>query len=75
MFEVRSPTDRWAAINAKVGEYMDAGVLVVCVLDPETATLTVHQADELTRVLEVDDEFALPTLLGDFRTPVRSFLE
>lgn len=73
--EVRSPTDRWARINAKVGEYMDASVLVVCVLDPETGTLIVHQADELTRVLEAEDEFTLPNLLGDFRTPVRSFLE
>ena len=38
VFEVRSPSDRWAKITAKVGEYLDAGVLVACVLDPAKAT-------------------------------------
>ena len=29
VFEVRSPTDRWSAILAKVAEYLEAGVSVV----------------------------------------------
>jgi Uma2 family endonuclease len=75
VFEVRSPNDRWAKINGKIAEYLEAGVLVVCVLDPEKATLHVHRDNESPQVLKADDEFALPDILGDFRVAVRSFLE
>ncbi|MBI1915190.1 MAG: Uma2 family endonuclease [Planctomycetes bacterium] len=76
IFEVRSPTDRWSQVIAKVGEYLNAAVLVVCVLDPQTETLTVYHADEIQRVLTADDELSLPDLLGpDSRVPVRRFFE
>lgn len=75
VFEVRSPSDRWTKITAKVGEYLEAGVLVACVLDPGDERLVIYSADEIPRHLESDDEFALPELLGDFRVRVRSFLE
>src|SRR5262245_1454290 len=76
LFEVRSPTDRWSKIIGKVGEYLNAGVLVVCVLDPQTETLTVYPADEIQRVLTPDDDLTLPDLLGpDFRMAVRRFFE
>lgn len=76
VFEVRSPTDRWSHVIAKVGEYLNAAVLVVCVLDPQTETLTVYHADEIQRILTEDDELSLPELLGpDFRVPVRRFFE
>jgi Uma2 family endonuclease len=75
VFEVKSPSDRWAKITTKVGEYLDAGILVVCVLDPQTATLTVYRADEFPRTLERAEEFTLPELLGDFRARVREFVE
>jgi Uma2 family endonuclease len=75
IFEVRSPTDRWAKIMAKVGEYLNAGVLLVGVLDPQTATLSLYPADELPRVLDADDDFSWPELLGDFRVRVQALLE
>ena len=76
VFEVRSPTDRWSQVLTKVGEYLNAAVLIVCVLDPQTETLTVYHADEIQRVLTADDELSLPDLLGpDFRVPVRRFFE
>jgi Uma2 family endonuclease len=39
--EVRSPSDLWTEVFAKVGDYLDAGVAVVVVLDPATETATV----------------------------------
>jgi Uma2 family endonuclease len=75
VFEVKSPGDRWVKITAKVAEYLDADVKVVCVLDPQTATLVVYAADEFPRHVEGEDEFMLPDLLGDFRVPAREFLE
>ncbi len=75
VFEVRSPTDRWKDILVKVGEYLDAGVTVVCVLDPQTETLTVYRPDELQQVLTAEDDLTLPELFAEFRVPVRKFLE
>jgi Uma2 family endonuclease len=75
VFEVRSPGDRWAKITSKVGEYLDAGVLVACVLDPAKGRLAVYRADELPQVLEANDTFSLPELLGDFECRVGLFLE
>ena len=37
--------------------------------------MAVYRADELPQVLEAEDEFTLPELLGDFRVQVRMFLE
>jgi Uma2 family endonuclease len=75
LFEVRSPGDRWRNILAKVVEYLDAGVNVVCVLDPVPPTIHSYSADQPTRVVAGDEEFTVPEGLGDFRVPVRLFFE
>lgn len=75
IFEVRSPGDRWGEILTKVAEYLNAGVTVVGVLDPQTHTLIVYRADELPQVLTKDDELVLPELHADFRVPVSRFFE
>jgi Uma2 family endonuclease len=72
---VRSPTDRWKAILTKVAEYLNAGVLVVCVLDSQTETLNVYRQDDPPQVLTTVDELTLPELHGDFRVAVQSFFE
>ncbi len=59
----------------KVGEYLEAGVAVVCVLDQVSETLHVYHAEELPRTLHGDDELTLPDILGDFRVAVRRFFE
>ncbi len=75
IFEVRSPTDRWSKLLAKVSEYLEAGVTVVCALDQVSETVQVYRTDELPRTLHGDDEMHLPDVLGDFRVPVRRFFE
>src|SRR4051794_7950702 len=45
VFEVKSPSDRWKEITDKAGEYLTAGTIVVCVLDPETRTVGIYTAD------------------------------
>jgi Uma2 family endonuclease len=75
VFEVHSPDDRWNKIHKKVGEYLNAGVTVVCVLDPDPQTIHGFHADRPAQVLQKDDEFALPEILGNFRVPVRRFFE
>jgi Uma2 family endonuclease len=71
--EVRSEDDRWRDILAKVHEYLEAGVVVVIVLDSETERAHVFRADQPPRELATDDELTVPDLLGDFRVAVRRF--
>lgn len=75
VFEVRSPTDRWSRILAKVSEFLDVGVTAVCVLDQMSETLQVYRIDELPRTLHNSDELHLPDILGDFRVAVQRFFE
>jgi Uma2 family endonuclease len=75
VFEVRSPTERWPRLIAKAGEYMEAGVTAVCLLDQVSETVQVYRADELPQTLHADDELYLPDILGDLRVPVRRFFE
>lgn len=73
--EVRSPSDRWSKVLAKVADYLEAGVRVVVVLDPDPETAHLLHADQPVRVLAADDELTLPGVLGGFRVPVRRFFE
>ena len=50
IFEVRSATDRWSAILIKVGEYLAAGVTLVCVLDDATESAHVYRDGKAAEV-------------------------
>jgi Uma2 family endonuclease len=76
VFEVRPPGDRWTRILTKVGEYLEAGVTLVCVLDEQTETARVYrQGDPPDQVFTAEQELTLPEVLPDFRVPVRRFFE
>jgi Uma2 family endonuclease len=73
--EVKSVFDRWSEINEKIAEYLKAGVLLVCVVDPDTDSVQVHSPDKPTRVLQRDEALTLPEVLPDFHVTVREFFE
>ena len=75
VFEVRLPTDRWSRILAKVGEYLEAGVTLVCVLDEQTQTARVYRQEEPEQVFTSEQELTLPEVVPDFRVAVRRFFE
>jgi Uma2 family endonuclease len=75
VFEVRSPSDRWRDVLAKVLEYLDAGVTLVCVLDPGTEIARVYGLDQPERVISGDQELTLPEVMPDFRVTVRRLFE
>jgi hypothetical protein len=56
-------------------EYFNAGVKVVCVLDPKSETVHVHIPEEFPLTLEGDDELHLPEILGEFRVAARRIFE
>lgn len=65
VFEVRSSTDRWVNVVAKVQEYLQADVRVVAVLDPEERRLHVYSPDTAPFVLTEQDQLNLGRLLPD----------
>ena len=73
--EVRSPSDRWPMVFAKIAEYLDAGVLAVLVLDDDSRTALLAMADQPPRRLGPDDELTIPEVLPGFAVPVRRFFE
>jgi Uma2 family endonuclease len=75
IFEVRSPDDRKGRLLTKIGEYLTLGVDVVCLNDPEAATITVYQGDMAPRVLEQGATLDLTKVLPGFRVPVARFFE
>lgn len=75
VFEVRSTADRWAQIQTKVAEYLNAGVSIVCVLDEQMETAHVFYPDQSPRKVATDEDLTLPEILEQFRVPVRRFFE
>ena len=73
--EVRSPSNDWSDVFVKVGEYLKAGVTVVVVLDPDSATASVYRKNEFQQIFDHGDELALPDVLPGFAVPVRKFFE
>lgn len=73
VFEVKSPSDSWKDLLTKTAEYLQAGVVNVCVVDPENETVTIYYADKHDVKLESDAVFALPELLPNFAVPIARF--
>lgn len=68
--EVRSPSDWWPEILVKVGEYLQAGVRVVVVVDPKSTSATVYRPEEHQQIFHNGDPLTLPDVLPGFSVPV-----
>jgi Uma2 family endonuclease len=68
--EVLSPSDRWPSVMAKVAEYLEAGVAVVLVLDPEAATVRVFDARGGISLLDDSQQLTVEQLLPGFSAAV-----
>ncbi|MBI1901092.1 MAG: Uma2 family endonuclease [Planctomycetia bacterium] len=75
VFEVLSADDRWPDVLAKVAEYLKVGVLTVCVVDPETETVTVYAPNKPPLALSSTEELRLPAPLAGFAVPVKKLFE
>ncbi len=73
--EIRSPSERWGELFAKVGEYLKAGVRVVIVLDPASASASVYRPDELQQIFHNGDALVVPDVLPGFSVVVRQLFE
>ncbi len=68
--EVRSKNDRRGEIETKVGEYLAAGVPMVCVFDPQRILMAVYRENGVV-ALGGDDLWTLPELLPGVAARVR----
>jgi Uma2 family endonuclease len=68
--EVLSLSDSALEMNAKIEEYLWAGVRLVWVLDPEIRAVTVHDADGTVRHLREGDVLDGGSVAPAFHCPV-----
>jgi Uma2 family endonuclease len=73
--EVRSPSNSVLDMTNKASEYLDAGVKLVLVLDPELESAAVYRADEYPQRFHNGDELTLPEVLPGFSVPVKRFFD
>lgn len=73
VFEVRSPDDRWSQLMAKVSEYLEAGVRIVCVFDATNQFALINTPDDAPRRISGDDLVEFPSVLDGFSVPVEQF--
>lgn len=74
-FEVRSPSDSWNKVLAKATELVNAGVLVVSVLDPDEEAFFVFRKDGPPSIVAKDEVLTLPEVLPGFELPVARLFE
>jgi Uma2 family endonuclease len=73
--EVRSPSDTWTEMFAKVSEYLGVGVRVVIVVDAATTSASVYRAEELQQIFHNGDELTVPDVLPGFTLRVSRLFE
>jgi Uma2 family endonuclease len=74
VFEVVSPSNTRRAIKEKIGEYVKAGVNVVCIVDPQYKTANLEYAELPTEKLQGDDLLSFTELPG-FSLAVKKLFE
>lgn len=73
--EVLSPEDRRRDVLDKVGEYLDAGVTLVWLLDPATQRATVYRSSSDVRTLEPNDALDGENVVPGFHCRVGDLFE
>jgi Uma2 family endonuclease len=69
--EVLSPDDRSGEVLEKVGDWLNAGTLLVWIVDPEKRNGRVHRADGSVTVIAESESFDGEEVLPGFTCPLR----
>jgi Uma2 family endonuclease len=73
--EVLSTFDRWPRVLEKIVEYLDSGVKLVCIIDPDSQSAQVHMGDQPVRHMTRNEDLTFPDLLPDFRCRISELFE
>jgi Uma2 family endonuclease len=71
--EVLSPDDRPSRVAQKIGEFLEFGVLLVWVVDPEAQTVTVYRSLSQTQQFAAKDTITADPVLPGFACLVSRF--
>jgi Uma2 family endonuclease len=74
VFEVVSPWNTRAAVRRKTAEYLEAGINVVCVVDPQYQTVNLHYRERPDENLQGEALLTFADLPG-FSVQVQKFFE
>lgn len=72
--EVRSKNDTQAELERKIADYLQAGVIVVWVADPESRTVTEYRKGQPPRVFGENDILTVEDIIPGFQLSVRDAL-
>jgi Uma2 family endonuclease len=75
LVEVRSPSQSWSAVVAKVGEYLQMGVKLVWVVDPKVKRLTVFSPDREPETFAAENEWDGGAILSGLHFKVADLFE
>jgi len=75
VIEAVSPHDTASALEAKIAQWLSAGVQRVWVLYPETQRLQVHRADGTVTKLQVDDQLSGEEVIPGFQCQVAAVFQ
>jgi Uma2 family endonuclease len=73
--EVVSPSDRISQLRKKATEYLNCGVRMVWIADPEDQTVTIYRQPGEGRVLSDDAEITGEDVLPGFRCRIAEFFK
>jgi Uma2 family endonuclease len=73
--EVLSPNDRASKVLRKIDDYLNNGVLLVWLIDPEERTVRVLKPGELSKTLTAEQEIDGNGVLPDFRCALSEFFK
>lgn len=71
--EVKSPNDRMNKITRRISQFLQWGVALIWLLDPEDRTIAIYRRDRPAEVLEEHEEVIGDGILPDFRCRVADF--
>lgn len=71
--EAKSPNDRMNKITRRISQFLNWGVGLVWLIDPEDRTIAIYRRDRPPEVLEEDEELIGDGILPNFRCRVADF--
>jgi Uma2 family endonuclease len=74
VFEIKSPGNRWSELQAKAAEYLQAGVLVVILIDQEEGRAELHRGNAAVEQVDATGTVQIPEVLPGFSVPLAELL-
>lgn len=68
--EIVSPDDRWREIQRKIRDYVNVGVNVVLIVDPDEKTVTAYRSLTQAEFFTATDTLTLPDILPGFQLSI-----